>query len=166
MPLVKSGGLVLNINWILYNLTRICWDLRSSIYPSFLYPSLCVNIPFHYPSPVTSPTPAIGTNVENFRPSGHSFVRSFVRSFVSLSRARAAMAMSANAPQVFGLLFCVYEFLISFLSWKSSVVCRFVGSLGTLLFFFFFSCEWKCSYNIDPGACAGAFAAVEGSHNT
>jgi hypothetical protein len=36
-------------------------------------------------------------------------IRSFVRSFVRLSLARAAMAMSANALQVFGLLFCVYE---------------------------------------------------------
>jgi hypothetical protein len=42
------------------------------------------------------------------RPSVHSFVRSFV----PLSLARAAMAMSANAVQVFGLLFCEYERLI------------------------------------------------------
>jgi hypothetical protein len=36
-----------------------------------------------------------------------NFVRPLVRSFVYL--ARAAMAMSGNSLQVFGLLFCVYE---------------------------------------------------------
>lgn len=85
--------------------------------------------------------------ITSVRPS----IRSFVRS--SLSRARGDGDERQRPASVWASLVRVWtlECAISFLSWMSSVVCQFVGSLGILLFFCFcFSCEWKCRYNIDP----------------
>jgi hypothetical protein len=139
MRLVKSGGLVLNINWILYNLTRICWDLTQlniPFLPSFTLPYVLI-----YPSLTLPPPPRRLPQLERMlRTSVRPSIRSFVRSFVplSLSRARGDGDERQRPASFWASLLRVW-ILDKFFELKelsSLSVCWFFGYSSFFLFFF------------------------------